>query len=189
MHPRTFPTSFPWKAHTAPLSQAIQTFRSILPFLSSTANSDQAHGNSETFSIPHNLPGIQNTEAIGTLMPLRTLTEASATKPSHFPVTECMTPLGKSLSISLEATRLFSKRTVKGCQWQVNLACQIKTNHKPQNTTQVTPGCSKAVGWHEWLPLPVRWQRKSSPAPRGNTTGLERAIPGGRKRHHSRLGH
>lgn len=42
-----------------------------------------------------NLPCLQSTEAIGTLMPLRTLMEASATKPSGFPATECMTLLGK----------------------------------------------------------------------------------------------
>lgn len=61
------------------------------------------------------MPGVQNTEANGALMPLRTLTEASATVPSPFSVTECMTLLGNSLSISLEAKKLFSNRTVKGC--------------------------------------------------------------------------
>lgn len=107
---KLFPHPF-LERHTAALFQAIQThlrISSSVPVL--YYKSDQAHGNSEALSIPHNLPGVQNTEAIRTLMPFRTLTETSVTKPPGLPVTECMTLHGK-VSISLEAKELFSNRT------------------------------------------------------------------------------
>lgn len=80
MHSQTFPSSTS-PGHTNSLSNQF-----LHPVLH--CKCDWAHSNSKALSIADNLPGVQSTGAIGTAMPFRTLTEASATKASGFPVTD-----------------------------------------------------------------------------------------------------
>lgn len=184
--------------HTAALFQAMQThlrISSSIPVFH--CKSHQAHGDSKALSIPHNLPGVQNTEAIGTLMSLRTLTQASATKPIWFSCHWAHDTAGKLFVYFLRRQEVVLKENSLQMTSEFNMSdknktqkCSTQTPHQcpPSKTPQVTKAVPRQlVGTNASSTKGVKG--KAAQLQGVNTTGFDRTLPGGKKKHHIRLWH